>query len=146
MSQQIRVIPEGYKTAACLYDIPHFSDQRGDLTVIEWEKQVPFKVKRLFYTYNTPAEKIRGEHAHKECHQFLIAVAGRVNVIVDDGKATQEFVLDSPSLGLYLPAGVWGIQHGHQPGTVLLVLASHEYDHRDYIRNYDEFIKYIHSK
>lgn len=134
------------KTGAKIYPISSFSDMRGSLSVLEWEKQVPFLVKRLFYTYDTISTKVRGEHAHKECHQFLIAVSGSLSVIADNGTDREEFMLDSPAKGLHLPSGIWGIQYKHKPGTVLLVLASHEYDKADYIRDYDEFVLYKKSK
>jgi hypothetical protein len=133
-------------TLARMYAIPSFSDMRGSLSVIEWEKQMPFLVKRVFYAYDTPTSEVRGEHAHKECHQFLIAISGSVNVITDDGTIRHEFVLDSPSKGLYLPPGIWGVQYKHQANTILLVLASHEYDKNDYIRDYSDFMSYITSK
>lgn len=131
------------RTAARLQNIPSFTDMRGSLSAIEWHKQVPFEVSRLFYTYNTPSSKVRGEHAHKECHQFLIAVAGSLHVIADDGLQREEFVLDSPALGLYLPPRIWGVQYKQAPNTVLLVLASHQYDPGDYIRDYGAFVEYV---
>jgi acetyltransferase-like isoleucine patch superfamily enzyme len=134
------------KTTATMREIPSYSDMRGSLSVIEWEKQMPFQVRRIFYTYATHSSKVRGEHAHKKCHQFLIAVSGSVNVIADDGTNRDEFVLDSPSKGLYLPPGLWGIQYKHEINTVLLVLASHEYDKDDYIRDYSDFVNYKKDK
>lgn len=128
-------------TGARIIELPSFSDMRGDLSVIEWEKEVPFHVERIFYTYNTLSSKVRGEHAHKNCHQFLIAVSGSLKVIADNGYVREEYNLVRPSQGLYLPAGIWGIQYMHQPNTVLLVLASHPYDKDDYIRNYDEYLR-----
>jgi len=129
-------------TEARLYAIPSFSDMRGSLSVIEWERQMPFQAKRVFYAYDTPTSEVRGEHAHKACHQFLVAISGSVNVIADDGTIRDEFVLDSPSKGLYLPPGIWGVQYKHQPNTILLVLASHAYDKDDYIRDYNTFMNY----
>lgn len=129
-------------TGAYLCALPYFSDARGDLNVLELERSVPFSVKRIFYTYNVPSMSVRGEHAHKECDQFLVSLAGSVNVIVDDGVTREEFVLNSPSTGLYLPAGCWGIQYKHTDDNVLLVFASLPYDEKDYIRNYDEFLKW----
>jgi len=85
----------------------------------------------------------RGEHAHHQCHQFLIAARGRISVIADDGSEREEFILDRPNLGLYLPPLVWGIQYKYSPDACLLVFASDHYDSNDYIRDYSEFIKII---
>lgn len=125
-----------------IYPIPSFSDVRGELSVLEFEKILPFPVKRMFYTYGVNSDNVRGEHAHKVCEQFLIAVAGSLHVIIDDGDKREEFVLDTPKEGLHLPSGCWGIQYKHSPDCVLLVLASHTYNAEDYIRNYDDFLKY----
>lgn len=129
-------------TGATLYDIPHFGDLRGDLNVLEFETFLPFPVRRMFYTYNVGSTDVRGEHAHKACEQFLLAVHGSLNVIVDDGEHREEYVLDAPSRGLHLPAGCWGVQYKHSSDCVLLVLASRPYENGDYIRDYDEFIKF----
>lgn len=136
------VAGEGTATGAKLFAIPGFSDVRGDLNVLEFEKLLPFPVKRIFYTYGVNSSEVRGEHAHKKCEQFLIALHGSLHVIVDDAVNREEFVLDSPTIGLHLPAGRWGIQYKHSPECILLVLASEQYDATDYIRDYDEFLKY----
>lgn len=134
------------KTGAQLILLPSFSDMRGDLTVLEWQKQIPFTVNRIFYTYNTLSSKVRGEHAHKQCHQFLIAVSGSLKVIADNGFVREEYHLTRPDQGLYLPPGIWGIQYMHQPATVLLVLASHAYDKNDYIRNYADYLEFVNKR
>lgn len=127
---------------AKIYSIPSFSDLRGDISFLEFSKLLPFDIKRIFYTYGIQSSAVRGEHAHKVCEQFLIAVHGSLNVIVDNGTQRMEYVLDSPKKGLHLPAGCWGIEYKHSPDCVLLVLASHEYDSSDYIRDYHAFLKY----
>lgn len=140
--------PEG---ASChvngvrLYKFPLIRDVRGSLSVGEFEKQVPFEVKRYFLVFDVPTKELRGEHAHRQCHQFLICVHGSCNVVVDDGKHRQEFVLDGPDLGVYLPPKVWGVQYKYSPDAVLLVFASHHYDAKDYIRDYSDFIKAVAS-
>lgn len=134
------------KTGAKIHPIPSFSDMRGALSVIEWNKFLPFSVKRIFYTYDVPGTEVRGEHAHKVCHQFLIALHGSLHVITDNGSSRDEFVLDSPTWGLHIPSGVWGIQYKHSDDCVLLVLASEKYEAADYIRNYDEYLEYIKKK
>lgn len=134
------------KTGAKIYQISSFSDMRGALGVIESQRVLPFDIKRIFYTYNVPGTEVRGEHAHKSCEQFLIALHGSLHVIADNGAERDEFILDSPTFGVYLPAGVWGIQYKHSKDCVLLVLASEKYDSSDYIRDYDEYLRYIKSK
>ena len=123
-----------------LYRIPRFRDHRGTLSVTEFSPDLPFQPKRYFVIYDVPGEDIRGQHAHRICDQFLTCVSGSVHVIVDDGEHRDEFVLDSPSVGLYLPPMTWGTEYKYSPDAVLLVLASHSYDPADYIRDYDEFL------
>jgi UDP-2-acetamido-3-amino-2,3-dideoxy-glucuronate N-acetyltransferase len=115
-------------------------DIRGSLSVGEFEREIPFSVKRYFIVSNVPTAETRGEHAHRECHQFLIAVKGTVHVVADNGTSRQEFVLDSHTLGLFLPAMTWGIQYKFSPDAVLLVFASEHYETSDYIRDYDQFL------
>ncbi|WP_255440834.1 sugar 3,4-ketoisomerase [Caenimonas sedimenti] len=123
-----------------LHEMRSVQDPRGDLSAGEVGRDVPFEVKRYFLVYGVPRLEQRGEHAHRRCHQFLVAVAGSLHVIADDGVQQQEFVLDRPSRGLYLPPMVWGVQHRHSADGVLLVLASDAYDPADYIRDYREFL------
>jgi UDP-2-acetamido-3-amino-2,3-dideoxy-glucuronate N-acetyltransferase len=119
-----------------------FEDLRGSLTAGELPSDgIPFTPHRWFLVYDVPSREVRGEHAHRECHQFLICVAGKVSVAVDDGRRRDEVVLDSPSVGIYLPPLVWGSQYRYEEDAVLLVLASHPYDPDDYIREYDEFLR-----
>ena len=92
--------------------------------------------------YGVPNSRARGAHAHKECHQFLIATHGSVNVILDDRDGREEYVLSGASLGLYIRPGVWGVQYKYSDDAVLLVLASHSYDAADYIRDYGEFVEW----
>lgn len=114
-------------------------DIRGSLTVGEFDHNIPFAVKRYFMVFDVPSMETRGEHAHRECHQFLICVRGSCNVVADDGFHRQEFLLDKPDMGVYLPPMVWGIQYKYSADAMLLVYASHYYDSTDYIRNYAEF-------
>jgi UDP-2-acetamido-3-amino-2,3-dideoxy-glucuronate N-acetyltransferase len=123
-----------------LHHMHHVEDQRGNLSVGELGRDVPFEVKRYFLVYDVPNAKVRGEHAHRQCHQFLIAVKGTIHVVADDGARHEEFVLDRPSLGLHLPPMTWGIQYGYSADAVLLVLASEHYDPADYIRDYGRFL------
>lgn len=116
-------------------------DLRGDLTVGEFEKQIPFPVKRYFMVYNVPGKEVRGEHAHKKCHQYLICVKGSISVAVDDGRNRDEYLLDSPTTGLYLPPMIWGEQYNYSEDAVLLVFASDFYDAEDYVRDYSDYKK-----
>lgn len=120
-------------------------DMRGSLAAAEFEQQVPFAVKRTFFVFDVPSRETRGEHAHRACHQFLVCIRGSCAVVADDGDNRQEFVLNSPTVGLHLPPLVWGIQYKYSPDAVLVVFASEHYDAADYIRNYDEFVQVVHG-
>lgn len=143
-AKQVEIIDEKSEnqTDPRIIHIPSYVDMRGELSVLELEKTLPFPIKRIFYTYKVETNQVRGEHAHKKCEQFLIALAGQLNVIIDDGKRQDEYILDSPKRGVHIPSGCWGIQYKHSSDCVLLVCASHEYESDDYIRNYDDFLRY----
>lgn len=126
-----------------LTELPRVVDPRGSLTFLEPFSQVPFEVRRVFYTYDVPAGEDRGAHAHKACEQFLIAVSGSFEVVLDDGVNQRTYQLDRPSLGLYVPPGIWAAQQNFSPDGVCLVLANQPYDETDYIRNYVEYQRYI---
>lgn len=123
-----------------LIDLPRIIDARGNLTVGEFERHIPFVPRRYFMVYQVPLVESRGEHAHRECHQFLICARGRMTVIGDDGARREEFVLDRPDVGFYMPPMTWGAQYNYSPDAVLLVFASHYYSATDYIRDYSEFV------
>lgn len=129
-----------------LHTLKAVTDMRGNLSVGEFEREVPFAIKRYFIVYDVPTSEVRGEHAHLRCHQFLIAVKGSVHVVADDGKIREEFVLDRPNLGLHLPAMTWGIQYKYSSDAVLLVFASEFYDAEDYVREYDKFIELLRQR
>lgn len=123
-----------------LHVLREVKDARGDLCVAEVGADLPFAVQRSFLVYNVPSAELRGEHAHRRCHQFLMAVSGSVRVTADDGERREEFLLDRPNLGLHLPPMTWGIQDCYSAGAVLLVLASDPYDAADYIRDHAQFV------
>jgi len=126
---------------ACLYRSAEFSDLRGSLTAGELpRKDVPFTPRRWFLVYKVPNREVRGEHAHRNCHQFLVCVCGSMTVAVDDGADRAEVMLDTPTLGLYVPPLIWASQFRYSQDAVLLVLASDPYDASDYIRDYDAFL------
>ena len=126
-----------------LHRMPRVADIRGSLTVGEFERGIPFPAKRYFMVFGVPSAETRGEHAHRECHQFLICVRGSCAVVADDGVNRQEFILDSPDVGVHLRPMVWGIQYKYSADAVLLVFASHYYDSADYIRDYTEFCELV---
>ena len=126
-----------------IHQFPFIPDLRGSLTVGEFERHIPFTPKRYFIVLDVPSRETRGEHAHRECHQFLICVHGSCAVLADDGVNRTEVFLDSPDKGVYLPPMVWGVQYKYSKDAVLLVFASHHYDPADYIRNYSEFIQMV---
>lgn len=132
----------GKLTGPVLYSLTSVPDMRGNLVVGEYEKELPFQPERMFMVYDVPNSKVRGAHAHKECHQFLIAAHGSVNVILDDGEQRREYCLSDARTGLYIEPGVWGIQYKYSADAVLLVLASHPYDADDYIRDYSTFVEW----
>ena len=125
-----------------LWKIPSFSDMRGGLIATEFDSDLPFIPRRCFFVHSVPSNKVRGEHAHIECSQFLIAVHGKLSVVVDDSINRQEIFLDRPNIGLLIPPGVWGTQYKFSSDAVLCVYASHAYNNNDYIREYEEFLKY----
>jgi acetyltransferase-like isoleucine patch superfamily enzyme len=126
-----------------LHPLTRAVDMRGNLAALEFDSQCPFAPKRLFMVHGVPNKSIRGEHAHFKCHQFLIAVSGSVTVSVDDGKSRGSVVLESPSIGLHIPPLVWGTQYQFSNDAVLAVLASHNYDDSDYIRDYNAYIQIV---
>lgn len=137
--------PAGVQSDPRLHQLPKVADIRGSLTVGEFERSIPFPAKRYFMVFDVPSVETRGEHAHRECHQFLICVSGQVSVVADDGVSRREFLLDRPDIGLHLPPLTWGIQYKYSEDAVLLVFASHFYDPDDYIRDYEEFANLVAS-
>jgi UDP-2-acetamido-3-amino-2,3-dideoxy-glucuronate N-acetyltransferase len=144
-SQPVADIPAS--RAACkiavrgvtLHELPVVHDLRGDLAVCEFGSHMPFTPHRYFVVFNVPSTESRGAHAHRQCAQLLVAMHGSLSVVVDDGTHRQQFLLDSPSVGLHIPPMVWGIQYRYSTDTVLLVLASHAYSSDDYIRDYAQY-------
>lgn len=123
------------------YMLPVINDLRGALSFGEIGQHLPFVPKRFFLVYDVPSKEVRGEHAHKELHQFLVCVRGSCSVMVDDGENRDEVVLDTPGTGLHIPPMVWAVQYKYTADAVLLVLASDVYKAEDYIRDYYDFLK-----
>jgi UDP-2-acetamido-3-amino-2,3-dideoxy-glucuronate N-acetyltransferase len=129
-----------------LHELPHVRDIRGSLSVGEFGRNIPFEIKRYFLVFDVPSSEVRGEHAHRACHQFLVCVHGSCAVVVDDGFRRREFMLNRPNLGIYIPPMTWGVQYKYSSDAVLLVFASDYYFAEDYIRDYNEFIALVVSK
>ncbi len=125
-----------------LITLPRINNRAGNITAVENSTEIPFDVNRVFYIYDIPGGEDRGAHAHKECHQFLVAASGAFEVQTDDGNQKKTFSLNQPNYGLYIPPGIWAAEINFSSGAVCLVLTSHKYDEYDYIRDYRKFIGY----
>ena len=131
---------------SALYLMRRITDARGALTVGEVPTEVPFAPARYFVVFDVPSLELRGEHAHKECQQFLICLHGSCRVLLDDGMQRCEVTLDRPDMGVFMPAMIWGTQYCYSPDAVLLVFASRPYEADDYLRTYDDFLGELESR
>ncbi len=122
-------------------ELPKYHDPEGNLTPVYSGLHVPFDIKRVFYLYDIPGGESRGAHAHKQCHQFLVAASGAFEIVLDDGVNKRTVTLNRPFYGLHIPPGIWAAEQGFSSGSVCLVLASEIYDESDYIRDYNVFLK-----
>lgn len=125
-----------------IIDLPKINDPRGNLSIIEEFKQIPFKIKRTYWIYDVPGGEHRGGHAYRENSEFIVALSGSFDVILDDGKEKKTFSLNRSYYGLYVPKGLWRVMENFSTNSLALVLSSTKYDKDDYIRNYEEFLKY----
>ena len=121
---------------------PH-GDERGQLVALEEFKDIPFRIKRVYYMYDTGKDVTRGYHAHKSLQQILVCIHGSVKIKLDNGKEQKIVPLEKPYEGLYVANNMWREMYDFSPGAVLLVLASELYDEDDYIRDYDEFLDFV---
>lgn len=126
-----------------IIDLPKIVDPRGNLTVAEGLKDVPFEVKRVYWTYDVPSGESRGGHAHRRCEEFIVAVSGSFDVTLDDGRECRTFHLNHPYQGLYVGTGIWRTLDDFSSGAVCLVLASEGFEEEDYIREYDDYTEYL---
>ena len=117
-------------------------NEKGNISVVENSKTIPFEVKRIYYLYDVPGGEARGGHAHQELYQLIIAASGSFTVALDDGNVKRTFLLNRPYQGLYIVPGIWRTLDDFSSGSVCLVLASHGYSEADYIRDYQEYINY----
>lgn len=122
-----------------IIELPRHKNRAGNISIAENGLHLPFDVKRVFYIYDIPGGEDRGAHAHKECHQFLIAASGSFEIELDDGEIKRTVALNRPYYGLHIPPGIWAAEKGFSSGAICLVLASAKYDENDYIRTYDAF-------
>lgn len=138
---------EGQSVFDCsICELNKMHDPEGNLTYMYENVHVPFPINRVFYSYDIPGGEDRGAHAHKECHQFIIAASGAFEVVLDDGINKRTVTLNRPFWGLHVPPGIWASEQGFSSGSICLVLASHGYSEEDYIRDYDDFLKYVKEK
>ena len=123
-----------------IIELPRIKNRSGNITPVQNLEEIPFEVQRIFYLYDIPGGESRGAHAHKECHQFLIAASGSFEVLLDDGKVKKTVMLNQPYRGLHIPPGIWASEINFSSGVICLVLTSHKYDENDYIRDYSKFL------
>ena len=126
-----------------LIELNKIKTSAGNITPVYNQENIPFDIKRVFYLYDIPGGEDRGAHAHKECHQFLIAASGSFEIELDDGTNKRTVMLNRPYYGLHIPPGIWAAEKGFSSGSICLVLTSHKYEENDYLRNYNEFLNYI---
>jgi dTDP-4-dehydrorhamnose 3,5-epimerase-like enzyme len=119
--------------------LPQIGDRNGNVTPVNNSSEIPFDVQRVFYLYDIPGGESRGAHAHKTCHQFLVAASGAFEVSLDDGNVKRQVQLNLANKGLHIPPGIWASEVNFSSGSICLVLASHEYNEEDYIRDYTAF-------
>lgn len=125
-----------------IVNLPKFEDPRGNLSFIEEEKHIPFKIERTYWIYDVPGGQVRGGHAFKEQREFIVAISGSFDVVVDDGVNKQTFSLNRSYYGLYIPAGLWRQMRNFSTNSLAMVLSSTQFSEEDYIRKYSDFLKY----
>lgn len=130
---------------AQIIELPKFLDKRGNLSFAEEFKQIPFKINREYWIYDVPGGECRGGHAYKENEEFIIALSGGVDILIDNGTEKQTFRLTRSYYGLYVPKGCWREMTDFSTNTVILILASIPYSPNDYMRDYSEFLNYLNN-
>lgn len=126
-----------------MIQLPKISDPRGNLSVIEELKDIPFKIERTYWIYDVPGGESRGGHAYKENQEFIVALSGSFDVILDDGMEKKKYSLNRSYNGLYVPKGLWREMENFSTNSLALILSSTKYDANDYIRDYEKFLKYV---
>ncbi len=126
-----------------IYDVKVHGDNRGKLAVAEALRDIPFEIKRVYWIFDTLPEEKRGFHSHKDMEQIVVAMDGSCEFVLDDGKTKETIVLNRPDKALYIGKNMWRVMQNFSYGCKLMVLASDYYDEKEYIRNYDKFIRSI---
>jgi hypothetical protein len=121
--------------------LPKITERSGNISVVNNLNEIPFETQRIFYLYDIPGGESRGGHSHINCHQFLVAISGSFEVLLNDGKIQRQVLLNRPNIGLHIPPGVWASEVNFSSGSVCLVLASELYDENDYIRDFKTYNK-----
>ena len=126
-----------------IINLPKIEDPRGNLTFVEEENHIRYKIKRVYWIYDVPGGQIRGGHAFKEQQELIVALSGSFDVVVDDGKQKQTFSLSRSYYGLYIPQGLWREMNNFSTNALALVLSSTLYDENDYIHDYREYLEWL---
>jgi len=128
-----------------IINLPKIEDPRGNLSIIEEDNQIPFKIERVYWIYDVPGGQMRGGHAFKQQQELIVSLSGSFDVVVDDGKVKQTFSLNRSYYGLYLPSGLWRHMQNFSTNSLAMILSSTHYDADDYIVQYSEYLKLIKS-
>jgi len=123
-----------------IIELPKFADPRGNLSFVEQEKHIPFVIRRTYWLYDVPGGECRGGHAYKENQEFIVALSGSFDVVLDDGTEKKRFTLNRSYYGLYVPKGLWREMENFSTNSLAMILSSTDYDANDYVRDYDEFL------
>ena len=124
-----------------LIELPRFADPRGNLSFVEQMNHIPFEIKRTYWIYDVPGGEARGGHAFRKNEEFIVALSGAFDVILDDGKEKKRYVLNRSYYGLYIPAGLWRTMENFSTNSLALEFGSIHYDRADYVEDYDQFLK-----
>ena len=124
-----------------ILELPKFADPRGNLSFVEQEKHIPFVIRRTYWLYDVPGGECRGGHAYRENQEFIVALSGSFDVVLDDGTEKKAFTLNRSYYGLYVPKGMWREMENFSTNSLAMILSSTDYDANDYVRDYDEFLK-----
>ncbi len=128
-----------------IIQLPKFLDARGNLSFVEQENHIPFVIKRTYWIYDVPGGECRGGHVYRENEEFIIALSGSFDVVLDDGKQKQTFTLNRSYYGLYIPKGIWREMENFSTNSLAVILSSTNYNPDDYIRDHDQFINLKHN-
>lgn len=129
------------KKDSILIELPRFTDPRGNLSFVEQQNHIPFTIRRTYWLYDVPGGESRGGHAYRQNEEFIVALSGSFDVILDDGNEKKRFTLNRSYYGLFVPKGLWREMDNFSTNSLAMVLSSTDYDAADYVRDYDEFLK-----